>query len=80
MKIDSVKVREGTIAWINTNKNPQKYNNEVVGQIEKVLSADTFRSEAYGTDTCLKVSFKRIEKGEKYGRRMTGYVEELIQY
>ncbi len=80
MKINSIKVREGSICWVNTNKNPQKYNNEVVGQVEKILSADTFRSKAYGTDTCLKVSFKRLEKGEKYGRITTGYVEEMIQY
>ena len=80
MKIHSLKLREGTIAWINTHKNPQKYNNEIVGKVEKVLSADTFRSDGYGTDICIKVQFKALKAGNKIGKSRTGYVEEIIEY
>lgn len=77
-KIYSEKVRQGSLVWINLNtRNPQKYAETIRGYVKDILSLDTFRSKAYGTDSILKIT---IDNNDKPSKPITGYLEEVIRY
>ncbi len=77
-KIHSIKVRQGSLVWLNRyTKNPQKHSDDIRGYVKDVLSLDTFRSKAYGVNTMLKIT---IDNNDDPSKSITGYLEEVIRY
>jgi len=77
-KINSAKVRKGSLVWVNLNtRNPQKYADEIRGYVDSIVSLDTFSSKGYGVSSILKIT---IDNNDEPSKPITGYLEEVIQY
>ncbi len=73
------KVTEGSLVWVDKGRNPQKYGDEIKGEIHSIIGMTTFTDPAYGIDSLLKVKYYPYLAGGVKKLR-TGHVIEVIQY